>query len=178
MFSPSVSRFVKRSDFMLAADEGLFAGDPCVIDDFNNANLDDTANNHFLLSAFATHNWETQVATATVFTVENDHGNRALVLTINAEPPIELLATELKGTFYFSDYVNVDSGLVGFYGDKFLDFAEDIPLENLEPRINGYFASTFLGDGVFPVAVWAVDGMPHTFAILTDRAYYDSSWRI
>lgn len=173
----TINTFEKVADFMLTGNEGLFAGDPSYIDDFNNANLDDTANHHFLLSSLITHEWQERVASATVFLVKsNKYTSRALVLTINSLPPVELLEPILKGTFYFCDYVTVDSGMVGFYGDKFLDFAENIPLDKLEPRNNGYFAETYMGDGVFPIAVWAEDGIPHTFAILTDRHYYDSNW--
>lgn len=180
MSTASTSRFVELANFVLDPDEGLFAGDPCYIEKFINANLDDTADNHDLLSALLTHDWEAidkHGITARVFAVESDRGTRALVLTLNPEPPTELLETILTGRFYYTDYVNVDSGLVGFFGGDFLSFVEDIPLEDLKPRINGYFASTYMGDGTFPVAVWATNGRPDTFAILTDYAYFDPSWQ-
>jgi hypothetical protein len=180
MTEDNTSRFVEMATFVLNPDEGLFAGDPCYIEKFINANLDDTANNHDLLSALLTHDRQAideRGITARVFAVESERGNRALVLTLNPEPPIELLETILVGRFYYTDYVNVDSGLVGFYGGNFLSYAENIPLEDLKPRINGFFTSTYMGDGTFPVAVWAINGRPYTFAILTDYAYFDPSWQ-
>lgn len=172
------SRFVKLADFMLKRDEGLYAGDPCYIDLFVNRHLDDTADHSDLLAGLAIWGWDKSVLMATVFGVVDEDGTRALVLTINAEPPRELLEDILKGTYYITSFVGVDSGQVGFYGDDYLDNEENSPTKNQKTANNGYYAFTYIGDGVYPIAVWAIDGKPHTFAILTDYAYFDPAWQI
>lgn len=172
------SEFVKLSDFLLKKDNALIVGDPCYIELFVDWRLDDTADYSEVMSELAIWEWDNRVATSSIYAIKDEGGYRALVLTINNEPPKELLEDVLKGDFYLCDFIGVDSGQVGFFSDDYLIANSDAANKPYLPLANdGYYAHTYEGDGVFPVAVWAKDGMPHTFAILTDAAYYDETWR-
>lgn len=160
------SVFDKVADF-LVNDDFVIVSDPCYLIDFDQ--------NSSLIAVPVAHQWAKRVSTATVFKVESPRGTRALVLTTLAEPPAELLETELTGNYYTVDHVGVDSGCIGFYNDDYVSKAEGIEWNYEKPVLNsnGYWCTTFRGDGYFPVVVWAEDGMPHTFAVLTDMSYYE-----
>lgn len=70
----------------------------------------------------------------------------------------------------------MDSGRVGFFDDDHLPAkVSDAP--DFFMGQDYAVAPTFLGDGLYPVAVWATDGEPTAFAVLTDRRYFDPNWQ-
>jgi len=160
------SIFEKVADFMVY-DDFIVVSDPCYL-----INFDENA--PFIAVPIA-HHWAKGVSTATVFKVKSSRGTRALVLTTLMEPPVGLLDTKLTGHFYIVDHVGVDSGCVGFYNDDYVTAVEGKEWDSESPieTSNGYWCETFRGDGLFPVVVWAENGIPHTFAVLTDMSYYE-----
>lgn len=141
---------VKTHDKIKVPERGVFLfSDPCY------ANEEDD-----WLAGIAFTEWAGE---ASLFSVEDEQGTRAIVLTDGSELPAALLQTRLAGPYVFQGSVGVDTGTIGIYT---MDYVALIP----EPL------GTWIGDGMYPVAFWGRNGYVYAVAVLCDLRYYDNGW--
>lgn len=145
----SPSRFVlhdRRPFDFLACD--LAFSDPCY------GWGDGEAKRH---QAFFELDWQS----VAVYTVEEKHGTRALVVTDGREPPPALEFALLRGAWIMLNIVGVDSGEMGVY----------VYRDNTGVLIHK--TPTYIGDGEYAVAAWGENGSITALAVLFDPAYID-----
>ena len=161
MSNDTTNQFIKRGTIHIS-DEYLTISDPIYLNTEHDTPL-------------WVRGWTDRTVNCFVVTGGQDGMPRSMIVTLRDVPPPELLQPELTGIFAFAALCMVDTGMAAIASGDYKSRRKSYPVGLYKDNL--FVENTYLGDGMHPIAIWAENGLIHTVAVLTDRAYYDAGWR-